>query len=771
MNTLFSFIATNTRNIKVFTRFLLSFMTILLIPTVVIYFVLYSHTVDILENEIKINNENMLFHIRDIVDQQINKIYKISASISTNSELSPNSLKRLEEDIIKARDTIYLLNIYCLSDPFIDYLILYIHGHDYVFSNRSSFTHESFMQGLGKEWEPFTRIPEGNFIPELLPTRKINNSALNYNNTPVFIFHHTIPIGSYKSYGELYFMVRETSLQKLISHITENNNYNTIVLDSNNNILTSTSQTSYLQSDDFVAFVNQLKEDGFNKINLDGTDYYVSSITSTLNGWKYITVLPSQYITKNVDYLRNQISLAFLLMLGIGIILVLILSIVNYRPIKRIRRLLHRETPAIEKKGNDFTIIEEAFTKMSQHNKQLTQQIEQNKEAVQEYYLLNLIKGRYVDEESILKNMASQGLVFSGKYYFVGILLIEEYEQLPTDISMVQVVRRCLPSTLSGGIVEDIRDSSIILILSTNINNMQQLKPLLKEIKNSLCNSFSIRCTFSVGSLYEKITLVGRSFIEARSYLDYRLISGKNIVITPDEIEKISSYTFNYPQKKMIELSLALSDGKIQQAIDFINNIFDTIEENKMPIYAVRCICFDIINTVVKTIVDMCITLDEFEKIIPNVIEMSKFDTISDLRRVIIKTCIDLTPLIQTSQIVDSDEVLVRQIREYIDKNCFHYNFSIQSMAQYFDMSTSYISRYFKQHTGLTPIKYTQQRRIKKAMELLISTDLTIQEIVQQIGYVDIPTFISRFKKSIGVTPGEFRENYQKSDMQYSKKP
>lgn len=92
----------------------------------------------------------------------------------------------------------------------------------------------------------------------------------------------------------------------------------------------------------------------------------------------------------------------------------------------------------------------------------------------------------------------------------------------------------------------------------------------------------------------------------------------------------------------------------------------------------------------------------------------------------------------------------------------FHENFSgeieIDCYAKKLHMSTCWFIRSFKQYTGMPPRKYLTSIRIKKAQELLESTDYCIGEIGSIVGY-DNPLYFSRiFKNQTGIPPAEYRK-------------
>lgn len=98
---------------------------------------------------------------------------------------------------------------------------------------------------------------------------------------------------------------------------------------------------------------------------------------------------------------------------------------------------------------------------------------------------------------------------------------------------------------------------------------------------------------------------------------------------------------------------------------------------------------------------------------------------------------------------------------EYLYKNIGNYQFSTEMMAEHFGITSQYLRRQFRKETGQPVVEYFNAIRLEKAKELLVSTNMDIADIVSRIGYVDVSSFIRKFKARFGVTPGKFRELHQ----------
>ncbi|GAB2980435.1 helix-turn-helix domain-containing protein [Mucilaginibacter puniceus] len=86
---------------------------------------------------------------------------------------------------------------------------------------------------------------------------------------------------------------------------------------------------------------------------------------------------------------------------------------------------------------------------------------------------------------------------------------------------------------------------------------------------------------------------------------------------------------------------------------------------------------------------------------------------------------------------------------------------TIEEIIKDIPSSRRNIVRRFKHVTGITPIEYLQQTRIEAAKKLLEQTSQQMMEVIYNSGYNDPKAFRKVFRKTVGMTPSEYREKFQ----------
>ena len=114
--------------------------------------------------------------------------------------------------------------------------------------------------------------------------------------------------------------------------------------------------------------------------------------------------------------------------------------------------------------------------------------------------------------------------------------------------------------------------------------------------------------------------------------------------------------------------------------------------------------------------------------------------------------------LIESRNQIQNASGMMPKVVDFLELNYMR-KISQQEFADYFHLNKDYLSRAFKKHTGVGMAKYLNNIRIRKAKELLKSTDLQVMEIADQVGYFDAKYFSRQFKLATGMTPAQYRQD------------
>jgi AraC family transcriptional regulator len=103
----------------------------------------------------------------------------------------------------------------------------------------------------------------------------------------------------------------------------------------------------------------------------------------------------------------------------------------------------------------------------------------------------------------------------------------------------------------------------------------------------------------------------------------------------------------------------------------------------------------------------------------------------------------------------------VRRTTEFIHANLAA-NIGLQQLADIAGLSAFHFARAFKQSVGDPPHRYQTRRRIEKACELLLGSEMPIVEIATAVGYEAPQTLTRLFRREMGVTPSDYRRDIRR---------
>ena len=101
-------------------------------------------------------------------------------------------------------------------------------------------------------------------------------------------------------------------------------------------------------------------------------------------------------------------------------------------------------------------------------------------------------------------------------------------------------------------------------------------------------------------------------------------------------------------------------------------------------------------------------------------------------------------------------------IGKAVDHILAHYceNITLSDVGQVVGLNTAYLSRKFKEETGINFVDYVNKVRIDRAKELLESKDMTIHEVAETVGFSNDTYFSRLFKNMEGISPKQYQKQH-----------
>lgn len=306
-------------------------------------------------------------------------------------------------------------------------------------------------------------------------------------------------------------------------------------------------------------------------------------------------------------------------------------------------------------------------------------------------------------------------------------------------------------------------------IIINNQGDLNQIYALLfhprKERLSELSSQFAmdaytkvskylnISLTVAVSGIAQNVTYELSKQVKAA--FDLRLIYGSNKIYRYDNISL--SQKFDLPEHKLILLRKCMESYDCSNILALLNDLFSY--ENLKSYSGVYCryMFSEIINILLKVCTNSGIDVEA--SIDSDLLTGKVLDNFESSAEVVSYLYTSIVDALKVEPVSSFDcKNIINKAIDFINHN-YYMDLNIKELARKFAFNSNYFTTVFKQLTGQTFTKYLTDIRIKKACELLRSTELGMSEIAESIGYTDVQYFYRVFKKVTGKTTAEFRQS------------
>lgn len=265
----------------------------------------------------------------------------------------------------------------------------------------------------------------------------------------------------------------------------------------------------------------------------------------------------------------------------------------------------------------------------------------------------------------------------------------------------------------------------------------------------------------TVGSRESSCQEVYQSYAKAVELMNYSLIMPPNSIV---DYERITHESFLNNEQIHIDydhFQHILSAKNVDQAVDFIEDAFGKISflKDTAPLHTYP-ILMDILYRILNTLNQIKISTDTLfttqDTMFIHLIHAKSLEELQDWLKSIVVKAIE-----KMNAEDDNTHPIIKRVLTFVET---HYagNISLKTISHSFNVSAAYLGQLFIKEKGETFSNYLNMKRIEKAMELLATTNLELQEISEKVGYVNQSYFNLIFKKITGVYPSKYRLNVRR---------
>ncbi|WP_028549521.1 helix-turn-helix domain-containing protein [Paenibacillus sp. UNC451MF] len=523
--------------------------------------------------------------------------------------------------------------------------------------------------------------------------------------------------------------------------------------------------------------VRDTQEDsGFFNAYVNDKELGISYRSSPYNGWTYISAVSINDITKQ----SKKIAWVTFIACTIIFVLVGILAFYGsrrmYSPIKR----LFEFTKQIEVEGqehkDEIVRIEQRFRTLFSTEKQLQQQVRGQFSQLKEFLVLKLFTGQISDSDFAYR---SQTFGFPMEWKCLGVLTVQidtlqesRYRDHDKELLLFAInnmVGELIPQQDRFSPV--LLDQSQVTLLVCRLDNEAERKAYFFQtaemIKQKIHEFLQLPISIGISRPFEKATESVRAYGECLEALKCRISLGHEIIVHYEDIDagKKEMEITVYTQLKLLEDQLvnSLKLGEVDRVDMVFDKYIAAIVEKGIHFNEYPALMMQLISKVyqlvqeqggsVKKVLGSKATIDQFLKL--NTLE----DIIKWFKVELFEPIIGFLNHQAESQYVNIANQMVKLVHERFDQDI-----SLEACASILNFHPVYLSRVFKKEMGINFSEYLAEYRMNTAKTWLENTSLKISEIAEKLNYTNTTAFIRTFRKIVGMTPGQYRDQYNKDN-------
>ncbi|MBD2867084.1 AraC family transcriptional regulator [Paenibacillus arenilitoris] len=492
---------------------------------------------------------------------------------------------------------------------------------------------------------------------------------------------------------------------------------------------------------------------------------------SDYNGWTYVSVVSLDKVT---DQTRNIAFITAAACMGI-IISVLIASLFGSRKMYSPIRRLHEVAATIQPQQGDknrkdeFEYIKESLTSLAVSRNELDKQMKSQTAHLREFYVLKLFAEQMSGADD---NYASERYGFPGGWGSLGVLTLEldnlqlsRFQEQDRELLLFAI-----NNIVSETLPEEARFSPIVLnhsqvtLLTCKEDNPEAGLALFYEtaklIKARVRQYLGLECSIGISHPFKRLSDTKRAYKESIAALKLRFVLGPNIIVRYADIEEQGNVEKTvYTKLRLIEDQIALAIEERQQgkAERLFQSYLDELlckdgfhQEHHLLLLQLASRTMSIVQEQGLSMRQLWHGEEELKRLLRL---QTRTEITGWFQSRLFKPAIGLLGEMADKQFVNITHRVVEIVQEHYERDI-----SLEYCAGVMNFNPAYISRVFKKEMGVSFSDYLSDYRMNVAKHLLSTTGMKVSEIGPRVSYTNISAFIRTFRRTFGLTPGQYRE-------------
>lgn len=723
-------------------------------------------------------NIRMLHHLSDMIDREaIRKTEQLYVDITMDQQRNSDLLSLFDQPLTGNHSKLlnvhqYLSQLALSNDEFVDSIELYYrYSGAMVSSGPRGYVQLNEDQASGSGWMNRMAQSGSNTLWLREAVADASDSTGPQTDTLIFIRAYPFTAKADKAKGFISIRLKPDAILRYLEPEGATDKSSFLLLDKNGDVMEQSMGDSRLTGEHLKELAERLRHMPEKEGNFLG-DYGAKVITSytTLgeSGWKLVNLtLVDQYYQKSIA-IRNTFLLISLAAVSIGFILSNIVTLRIYNPIKRlvrgIRTSLHAAIPflAEERGENELQTIDRVISHLTLKVTELEQTFADNMPLIKHHLVTGLMQRSITGEDEYKDMLRLLGASWSGSFHSAWIIRLDPVYMSGLSAENSQFIQYSLLHQIeehaSDGLsllTTALPNHQIGVILAASSDDTQRLQRLARQVIEYIRDSHMLPAVIAYGSWETSPLDLHKSYSQAQTALSYHYFLPDSSILSGPEMMKRELSSAEIEPDTVGEFSRLLKSGSLQSVTAFIQDWKRQLQSGPYSAEHGHQRIRELVGEFRSYLRELHIrNADIFS---PDSWEaFRQIHNIGQMEEWLLSSVRGVFHFLENRPQARGDE-MISELRQYVQSS-YPTDISLESAAEHVSLSPRYLSRIFKDETGMNFTDYVTKTRLEKAMELILNTDGTIEQISRQVGFNSSGYFIKKFKTQYGVTPKMYKE-------------
>ncbi len=714
-----------------------SYLVAFLLPFLSISWMWYLTATESTEQQVKLMAKNQMIQLDHSLDREFMRFVHLTERMSDNHQLSLSSL----DHPYYAKEGKELLHTYKLTSDWIEEIYVYYHKDrpEVLYSSSGHYSLKLFLQKKAED----TIDTQKKLLNQLAVTDTTLVKMAPKDTASSFLYLYVVPIKSKEGalQSTVVYEIKNSNFVKLLDSYSDSDKNVVCLIDGSNRLVTKTKKEELNLFLGVPQSIEKLmKKD---KMKIEQKDYFVQRLKNTHLDLVILSLINPASALLKIKRVQTNILVLFWLILCTGLGIVLLFSLRYLRPLQKIERLFQSlqkdSTISFSSLKDIYDSLENFFVKHQTLNRQNQLQAPYAREQV----IHRLLNNQLVIDSEIEQLLTAVHISFSTNYFFIATMDLKPFADRKEQLKKQLIILLSMKSCVYG--IENTGEQTFSLAIGCGTPTDQV------EIVHSVFPTCLQPISLGVGSVVERLGDLHQSYMESLTAL-YYIREKQAICFFSDLSSRKKARTIEYPVDLRSSFMHCLEKGELTAALKTIEELISYGRVKLGSLSLQKLYGYHLLNTTIQIGRELI-----GESIFNGIEERADFSNLNQLETILKDLVRRICEKVRETSNKGTD-CLEQQILAYLNQHFQSAQLCLESTAEVFEVSTSFVSRSIRKESGLTFSKYIQRLRFRQIKQELVETELPIKIIIQQNGYYDTSNFTRKFRQLVGMTPGKYRE-------------